>query len=89
MVFLNIFYVYDFILDIIMLKLKKSLENAVQVGPIFERCVICLENDAVYACIPCAHQVICGTCVKDQNEIFERCPLCRRFVRLTSKMKLE
>jgi len=42
-------------------------------------CSICLERKIAYACVPCLHLCLCGTCVDRlyQDSMHPICPLCR------------
>ena len=57
----------------------KKLNNKRAISP-FEitedeekRCNICLTNKKNYACVPCGHLCLCGTCSKNINK---NCPIC-------------
>jgi rubrerythrin len=57
----------------------KELNNKRAISP-FEiteheekRCNICLTNKKNYACVPCGHLCLCGTCSKNINK---NCPIC-------------
>lgn len=42
-------------------------------------CLICLEREAVVACIPCGHRCACEGCAQG----LRRCPMCRQPVRVS------
>jgi hypothetical protein len=37
-------------------------------------CTICMSKQAIHACVPCGHRVLCGGCVDFQ---LNECPMCR------------
>ena len=52
-----------------------------------ELCVVCLEKEATRACIPCAHDVVCGICYDNFRLNVNFCPLCRQEIKMLSKTK--
>lgn len=40
-------------------------------------CVVCLENDATHAFIPCGHMVVCSACAPRLLGQNKTCPVCR------------
>merc|ERR1711959_438289 len=44
-------------------------------------CVICLDEDATYASLPCGHLAYCGNCQGLARERNHTCPVCRCAVR--------
>jgi hypothetical protein len=38
------------------------------------KCVVCIDNEATHAGVPCGHRCACATCAKE----LELCPLCRK-----------
>ena len=57
----------------------KELNNKRAISPfeitddIETRCDVCLTNKKNYACVPCGHLCLCGTCSKNINK---KCPIC-------------
>lgn len=51
-------------------------------------CVVCLENEADCASIPCCHQILCDSCMEEYVKIFDTCAICRKSLRSISRMKL-
>eukprot|EP00494_Astrolonche_serrata_P030327 UN30594 len=53
---------------------KETLMNDV-------RCVICLDKQSQYACIPCGHRCLCSDCESTITTGWaSRCPICRNTV---------
>lgn len=46
-----------------------------------DECVICMDKDAAYACVPCGHLSLCGDCKN-----LDKCPICRTPVRSMLKI---
>lgn len=45
-----------------------------------DKCIICLDERKVYACIPCGHKIVCDTCFQgsEGQSQFPNCPICRK-----------
>lgn len=41
------------------------------------KCVVCMECDASFACVPCGHRCLCQHCA-DKLTPASRCPMCRK-----------
>ena len=52
-----------------------------------ELCVVCLDEEATRACIPCTHDVVCGNCSDNFRLNVKFCPLCRHDIKMISQMK--
>ena len=48
------------------------------------KCIICLDREKVFACIPCGHLVLCDMCSSMRG--LNSCPLCR--VPISSLIKI-
>ena len=62
-------------------------KGIVEIATTIEQCVVCLDKDATYTCIPCAHRVLCEICVQKFHGIFDVCPICRTKFKVISDMK--
>lgn len=64
-------------LDAPLARQAESIENAAE-------CIVCLENAADHAFIPCGHVCICGACADVTS--LDACPLCRSIA--TGKLRV-
>merc|ERR1712146_573702 len=44
-------------------------------------CVLCLEESAVMATIPCGHRAYCSACAPNAQASIRTCPVCRQTLR--------
>ena len=49
-------------------------------------CIICLENKAIHALIPCGHHCFCNNCVIQFYRL-KNCPICRTIIKGKFKIK--
>lgn len=40
-------------------------------------CMVCLENEAIMAIVPCGHTVFCNGCITKYRQNADKCPICR------------
>lgn len=45
--------------------------------PESHECVVCMENQKEYVCVPCGHRAMCEQCAHSIQEAYPRCPMCR------------
>lgn len=58
-----------------------------RISSIKEKCVVCFNEEATFACVPCSHQVLCDKCVPEYKKCFKTCPLCRRDLKNLALLK--
>jgi len=46
-----------------------------------DECVVCMDDSAVFACVPCGHLCLCDGC-----KVLDKCPMCRVKVQYTMKI---
>jgi len=50
-------------------------------------CVVCLEQPALFACVPCGHRCGCMACLEGiRASSRKECPLCRAFITATLRV---
>jgi hypothetical protein len=50
-------------------------------------CVICHDNEAVQAIVPCGHHCLCDSCATQiMSHVLKSCPLCREEIQMTIKI---
>ena len=54
------------------LKIEAAVAAAVSVT-----CVVCLEDEADFLCLPCGHQCGCNDCLVQIRAGTNQCPMCR------------
>ncbi len=66
------------------LRAREELEGADRSGGTGSLCVICLEQPAIVAAIPCGHRCLCEADARAINSMPKKkreCPLCRRLIK--------
>lgn len=62
------------------IKNKLNLKRLIKINyKVYNKCVICQENTPKIACNPCGHICICMTCLLNDSNKSDSCPLCRGY----------